>query len=269
MKDNKNEKFYKAKGFYICLASGLFAILAMVAVQNNLNEDKNYNDNLANLNEVAQEQKTITQQEQQQVQKTEEQINLLENDIVEDLTATPKEAAKNETKKDTSSKGKSKTADKTKEEETVSVISNEVAPQTQDFANEDQGLLWPVNGNIIMKYSMDKGIYFSTLGQYKCNPAIMIAGKVGDAVVSAADGKVTDIVTNEETGLTITTNIGQYDLIYGQLKDVKVATGDTIKEGQTLGYLAEPSKYYTVEGCNLYFKVMEEDTSINPLLLLK
>ena len=133
----------------------------------------------------------------------------------------------------------------------------------------EQGLTWPVNGKIILDYSMDKSIYFSTLGQYKCNPAIIISGAVGDKVVSACDCKVTNVSRNDETGLTVTTTSGDYEFVYGQLADLKVAKGDTIKEGDTIGTLAKPSKYYRKEGCNLYFQVLEDGDSVNPLLLLK
>ena len=38
--------------------------------------------------------------------------------------------------------------------------------------SEDSNLVWPVNGTVLMSYSMDKTIYFSTLDQYKYNPAL-------------------------------------------------------------------------------------------------
>ena len=35
-------------------------------------------------------------------------------------------------------------------------------------------LLWPVDGQVILGYNMDSTIYFPTLNQYKCNPAIIV-----------------------------------------------------------------------------------------------
>ena len=40
---------------------------------------------------------------------------------------------------------------------------------------EDSELLWPVDGQVIMNYSMDKTVYFSTLDQFKYNPALIIS----------------------------------------------------------------------------------------------
>ena len=65
-------------------------------------------------------------------------------------------------------------------------------------------------------------------------------------------------------------NIGNgYSVIYGQLKDVKLKVGDKVNEGDTIGMIAEPTKYYTVEGSNLYFEVMKDDKTVNPMLLLR
>lgn len=143
-------------------------------------------------------------------------------------------------------------------------------PESLSF-QADKGLLWPVDGNVIMDYSMDHTIYFATLMQYKCNPAIIFDAEVGTEVLAAATGIVSSIEeNNEETGFTVTTNIGDgYYIVYGQLKDVTLKVGDAIKEGKVLGTVAEPSKYYVVEGSNLYFQVLEDDTTVNPMKLLR
>lgn len=136
--------------------------------------------------------------------------------------------------------------------------------------SEETGLLWPATGDVILNYSMDRGIYFKTLGQYRCNPAILIGGDAGNEVCSAAAGVVTSIDEDEETGLTLTMAIGNdYELVYGQLKDVQVAVGDRVEEGQTLAALEEPTKYYVSEGTHLYFKVLEKEEPVNPMLLLR
>ena len=73
----------------------------------------------------------------------------------------------------------------------------------------ESDLGWPLQGDVILNYSMDQTVYFATLEQYKYNPAIIIAGKVNDPVNAAATGKITDISTNEETGVTVTMDTAQ------------------------------------------------------------
>lgn len=138
------------------------------------------------------------------------------------------------------------------------------------FSPDEDKLLWPVAGNIILDYSMDKSVYFTTLDQYKYNPAVIIQGTVNESVMSGASGQVTSVETLEETGTTVTLDIGDgYELIYGQLKELTVKEGDYIKAGETIGYVSEPTKYYTKEGCNVYFEVCRDGESIDPMNLLQ
>lgn len=138
------------------------------------------------------------------------------------------------------------------------------------FSADSDTLLWPIAGNIILDYSMDKSVYFSTLDQYKYNPAVIIQGTLDESVMCGAQGKVTSIQTLEETGTTVTVDIGSgYELIYGQLKELTVKEGDSVEAGETIGYVSEPTKYYVKEGCNVYFEVRKDGESIDPMTLLK
>lgn len=140
-----------------------------------------------------------------------------------------------------------------------------VAEETLHFAPEN-GILWPMEGNVIINYSMDTTVYFATLEQYKYNPAVIIEGEVNDKVVSAAKGKVVDISTNEVTGCTMTVDLGDgYTAIYGQLKEPNFSVGDYVESGHVLGFVAEPTKYFAVEGSNLYFAMEKDGEPINPV----
>ena len=133
------------------------------------------------------------------------------------------------------------------------------------FAPED-GMLWPMEGNVILNYSMDSTIYFATLDQYKYNPAVIIAGEVNNKVYSVAKGKVIGLSNNEETGWTMTVDLGDgYRAIYGQLKEPNFAVGDYVESGHVLGYVAEPTKYYSVEGSNLYFALQKDGQPVDPV----
>lgn len=140
-----------------------------------------------------------------------------------------------------------------------------VAQKTHLFSEEDM-LIWPIDGNVLLNYSMDETVYFSTLDQYKYNPALIIAGNVGQEVKSAEDGKITSIKTDAQTGVTVTVSLGDgYEAVYGQFGEVCVNQGENITEGDIIGYLGEPTKYYSVEGCNLYFQLLKDGQPINPL----
>ena len=141
----------------------------------------------------------------------------------------------------------------------------ETKTATPNFTESSQ-LLWPVNGNVLMSYSMDKSVYFSTLDQYKYNPALVISGTLNDNVIAAAPGIVKSIDTMRETGTTVTVDMGNgYECLYGQLKDVQVKTGDYVNAKDVIGYVSEPTKYYSVEGCNLYFDMRKDGQPVNPM----
>ena len=137
--------------------------------------------------------------------------------------------------------------------------------KTLHFAEED-GLNWPLQGNVVLNYSMDQTVYFATLDQYKYNPAVIIAGEVNDRVSAAAEGKITDISNSAVTGCTVTMDLGDgYSAIYGQLKEVPYEVGDIVGKGKLVGYIAEPTKYYSVEGSNLYFALQKDGEPVDPV----
>ncbi len=150
-------------------------------------------------------------------------------------------------------------------EEEITIVDNYVQESPLVF-EETEVLMWPVDGNVLISYSMEQSVYFATLDQYKYNPALIIAGEVGEEVWAATDGEVTEISVNAETGTTVTVNLGDgYEAIYGQLGEVHVKQGERVEEGYLIGYLGEPTKYYSVEGCNLYFQLLKDGEPVNPL----
>lgn len=135
--------------------------------------------------------------------------------------------------------------------------------------SEDTLMEWPVNGNILLDYSMDQTTYFPTLDQYKLSPAIAVGAVEGAPVVAAVNGTVYSVEQNAETGTTVTMELGNgYQAVYGQLTDLTVSEGDTIKKGTTIGYIAQPTKYYSTEGTNLYFEMKKDGEPIDPIAYL-
>ena len=126
-----------------------------------------------------------------------------------------------------------------------------------------------VNGNILLDYSMDQTTYFPTLDQYRLNPAIAVGAVEGAPVVAAVNGTVYSVEQDAQTGTTVTMELGNgYQAVYGQLTDLTVSEGDTVKKGTTIGYIAQPTKYYSTEGTNLYFEMKKDGEPIDPIAYL-
>ena len=137
------------------------------------------------------------------------------------------------------------------------------------FSEEEQ-LLWPVVGNVLINYSMDKPVYFSTLEQYKYHPAIVIQAKAGQNIMAAARGRVSKIEKTEELGNVITMDIGSgYEIAYGQLSNIQIKEGDLVEKGDYIADVATPTKYYSVEGDNIYFSLKKDGQPVNPMTKLQ
>lgn len=137
------------------------------------------------------------------------------------------------------------------------------------FSEEEQ-LLWPVVGNILINYSMDSPVFFPTLEQYKYHPAIVIQAKEGQNIMAAARGKVTGIEKTEELGNVITMELGSgYEIFYGQLDNIQVKEGDMVEKGSYIADVAAPTKYYSVEGDNVYFALKKDGIPVNPMTKLQ
>ena len=169
-----------------------------------------------------------------------------------------------------------KKTDASEKEETVSIaeteddtpaISTAMQP-TLSFSDNDS-LVWPVVGNILINYSMDKTIYFPTLDQYKYNPAIVIQANEGDMITAAAAGKVTSVFTDPQIGNAVTMDLGNgYEITYGQLTGILVSEGSYVSMGDMIAQVAAPTKYYSVEGTNVYFKLTKDGEPVNPMTRL-
>ena len=137
---------------------------------------------------------------------------------------------------------------------------------TKPSFGEGDMLQWPIVGEVLLDYSMDKAVYFATMQQYRYNPSIVIAATPGETITAAADGVVERVYYDPQTGNSIVFDLGNgYELTYGQLTDITLAEGDLVTAGDIVGKVAEPTIYYSVEGSNVYFKLTKDGEPINPL----
>ena len=132
-----------------------------------------------------------------------------------------------------------------------------------------QAPLEETSGEVLIPYNMEHTVYFPTLDAYKCSSGMVMAAEVGTPVKAAADSQVTLVENNEETGLTVTMDMGDgYQAVYGQLKDVTVEPGQQVEASTVIGSVNEPTKYYVEEGSNLYFAMTKDGQPVDPSLYL-
>lgn len=181
---------------------------------------------------------------------------------IKDLLPETTEAAEDkEEEKDQENTEKKKDKEETKE--------TSATVDTLHFSAKEK-TIWPIKGKVVLPYSMDKTVYFSTLDQYQYNPAMLIGGNVNDKVYFIADGTITSIYKNSQTGCTVEQSLGDgYTATYGMLKDIPFKKGAKVEGGQVVGYVSEPTKYYSTEGSGVYFSLKKDGSPVNPTDFLK
>lgn len=146
-----------------------------------------------------------------------------------------------------------------------SAVETSYSQPTLSFSREE-GLVWPIVGKVLINYSMDKTVYFATLQQYKYNPALMIQATEGESITAAADGRVSRIYNDVQFGNCVSVDLGDgYELTYGQLGNIELKEGDYMQVGDIIGTVAAPTKYFTTEGANVYFKLTLNGEPCDPL----
>ena len=145
-------------------------------------------------------------------------------------------------------------------------------PPVATFVPFDEGsqMLWPVYGDIAMRFSMDALIYDPTLVQYRTNDDLRISAEKGTHVQSGAGGRVVALGRNVVRGNYVKIDHGNgWVATYGQLADNKlVQVGDIVQAGQLIGSVGPPSLFGSMLGYHVNLRVTREDVAVNPYSLL-
>lgn len=150
-----------------------------------------------------------------------------------------------------------------KEKKTVEATKESMA--AVNAYNGKDKLIWPVTGNVIIPYSMDTTVYFETLDQYQCNPALYLKADKGTAVKAIYGGTVSSVTENNRHGKMLTIDMGNsYKMTYGQLDQVTLKKGDVVETGAQIGTVADPTDYFLLEGSHLYIKMTKNGKEVNP-----
>lgn len=265
---SKMNGIIKSKGFYVALGTGLAAFGSLMVAYNYKSslQDKD-NKPAIDLNEAY----VVDSEEENRTYNTTE--------ILKEETVNANSTVNNK-KKDTEEEVKKEETTTEKEniaeeeyvcEEVVANVENDMETRIAELEyNGEKIMATPLDGEVILPYSMDTTVYFKTLEQYRCNPGMLIAAEEGTDFISAYAGIVSAIEDTKEFGTLITVELGNgYKTYYGQAMNVCVKVGDDVAVGQVIGEVAPVSSYYKQEGNHLYFKITKDDAPVDPVTLLK
>ncbi len=137
--------------------------------------------------------------------------------------------------------------------------------------DDSKEMSWPVEGRIVMDYSVDTAVYDKTLDQDRTNDSISISAPADAEVTAAADGIVESVSNDRVNGNSVVLSHGNgWKTTYSQLRDdVNVTEGEVVCEGDVIGRVGTPSAYSEALGTHLTFTVSRDDSSIDPKTVLK
>lgn len=145
----------------------------------------------------------------------------------------------------------------------------EYRPVFEEYTQSEK-MSWPLEGDIVMNYSMDAPIYDETLDQYRTNDNIAISANLGEQVKATAEGVVKTVSSSREDGNYIVIDHGNgWETKYSQLQETQlVAEGDIVQAGQVIGGVSIPTIYEVLLGNHLDFSVTKDGEKIDPMTVL-
>ena len=128
-------------------------------------------------------------------------------------------------------------------------------------ATATASFVWPVASYVYISSRFGMRVHPIT-GQTRSHTGLDIASNQGTSVYAADGGKVTMAGWNGGYGNCIMIDHGNgYVTLYGHLNGFAISAGDTVSQGQTIGYVGSTG---TSTGSHLHFEVLLNGSRIDP-----
>lgn len=127
--------------------------------------------------------------------------------------------------------------------------------------------IMPTIGSVSKTFSIDALVWSNTMEDYRTHNGIDICASLGDGVMAAADGIVTEVYEHPMMGNTIViAHDGSAETVYQNLADdILVSVGDTVKGGEVIGAVGESAIIEIAEDPHLHFELQVDGARVDPL----
>lgn len=141
-----------------------------------------------------------------------------------------------------------------------------LSPDSTDDMPEALRTGLPLSGETVTQHSVNRLCYNPTTRDWRTHAGIDIAAAEGSPVCAAADGVVYSTYRDDRLGTTVVIrHDGGYLTTYSSLSDQTTVTpGQTVKLGQTIGYVGSSAIVETALGDHLHFSVTCNDQWMDP-----
>ena len=290
----KGKRFIENENLIIYVGTAIFLILAIsvgIVMYMTTKTDSNNENSLEKMAEEGQNEvvenvnssigKTIEEQQEEIIIKTENTIKESETTNKTESTKTKTE----ETKKDNSNK--------TEEVKQNTVVKEEVTTQNSNQENDSNKtenkdsenkpnekveeenstitFVKPTEGEIISEFAQENLIYSETLKEWITHPGIDIKADKTSVIKASADGIISSIVNDPRYGLTVViTHSEGYETVYSNLLTAEfVVEGEEVKQGQTIGTVGNTASFESNMEPHLHFEILQNGNYLDPNIYLK
>ncbi len=127
--------------------------------------------------------------------------------------------------------------------------------------------IMPTMGNISRTFSADVLVWSNTMEDYRTHNGIDICSSLGESVMAAADGIVTEVYAHPMMGNTVViAHDGNAETVYQNLADdMLVSVGDTVKAGEVIGAVGESAIIEIAEDPHLHFEMQVDGVRVDPV----
>ena len=124
----------------------------------------------------------------------------------------------------------------------------------------------PLDGTTVTVFSMTELMYDETMGDWRTHNGLDIRADEGDAVKTAANGTVLEVVNDELMGTTvIIEHAGGYTTHYSSLQEAPpVGKGQEVYAGDIIGYVGATAAAESTMGAHLHFSVYKDGAIVDP-----
>ena len=137
-------------------------------------------------------------------------------------------------------------------------------PQEADVA--PASYVWPVYGQIERPYAMTELVYDKTMADWRTHDGIDIESTLGTQVLAAADGTVTEVYADDLYGTTVViSHGGGIESVYSNLAELPtVEVGQSVSKGDTIGAVGTTALCEAGEVYHLHFAMRADGQSVDP-----
>ena len=128
-------------------------------------------------------------------------------------------------------------------------------------ANSTGSFIWPVASYVYVSSRFGQRVHPIT-GEIKNHTGIDIASNQGTTIYAADGGTITLAAWNGGYGNCVMIDHGNgYVTLYGHMSSIAVSQGQTVSQGDTIGYVGSTGNS---TGPHLHFEVLKNGTRIDP-----